>query len=81
MGVSYQCPECNFYHPPTAPGQCPMARSKNIKQEAEQIAGNELMNLSIDIQELFLKKVKTIPDNTEKMIFGVKVKDFIRNLN
>ena len=65
MPASIECKECGLFHPPVAPGCCPMANSKEANEEAIQEHGNALVELSIEVQKAFLKRVG-IFNNPEK---------------
>jgi hypothetical protein len=78
--VTIQCPECNMFHPPVVAGQCPMAKANQVRESAKADHGSEIANLSIEIQETFLKKIKNYSELEKQKDMANKILTFINSM-
>ena len=58
-----QCPECGMLHPPTPPGECPLAKEKALKDQAATAGNQRLVMLVQAIQTKLLEKLKGKPED------------------
>jgi len=54
------CPECGFIHPPTPPGQCPIAKEKKIKEDISQIGSDTVQKYIQAINIKLVEKLKSL---------------------
>jgi len=64
--VNNTCGECGYMHPPTPPGQCPMAKSMKTEQIKESEKSTKIINMSNEIQQKLLLKFKETEDEGKK---------------
>jgi len=57
------CPECGMLHPPTPPGECPMAKEMAMKNQAAAAGNQRLVTLVQAIQQKLLEKLKGKPED------------------
>ena len=57
------CPECGMLHPPTAPGECPLAQEQSLKDQAASAGNQRLVMLVQAIQSKLLEKLKGKPED------------------
>jgi len=74
------CTECGLIHPPVARGQCPVAKGKQVRQQAESEVSTVVTNLSFDIQKAYLVKIQKIDSVEQKELIGKKILEFINTL-
>lgn len=61
--TNQKCPECGMLHPPTPPGECPLAKEQQMKNEAEAAGNQRLIMLVQAIQSKLLEKLKGKPED------------------
>ena len=74
-----RCSECGMLHPPTAPGQCPMAKDQKIEEDLKANKQNYLSECIITIKEEMFKNLKNKDDNIIKVVVA-KVRNIINNV-
>jgi len=56
-----ECSECGLIHPPTPPGQCPIAKGQQLDQQVNQLDSDKSVKLMQAIQTKLIEKSQKIP--------------------
>jgi hypothetical protein len=66
MPVGNTCPECGYMHPPTPPGECPMAKDKQIQESSEHLKSVKATTMMQAIQIKLLDRLKSLPEDKQE---------------
>ncbi len=56
--MNQSCQECGLMHPPTAPGQCPVAKAKKIEVEAKTAGKKKFLDDIPRISSKLMDKIE-----------------------